>query len=91
MRIHARYPILAFFLSITNINKRPNRSHRHLSAKPNSDTVPLGPYGSVLVNAIGSTAWLKCLSIWAVHILGFIGAAVVFWQAENIGKNAVVS
>jgi hypothetical protein len=91
MQIHARYPILAFLLSITNINKRPDRSHHHLSARPGSDVVSLGPYGFVLVNTTGSDTWLKCLSIWAVHVLGFIGAAVVIWQAENIGKNAVVS
>lgn len=91
MRIHARYPVLAFFLSIANINKRPGRSHHHQSPAQSANAIPLGPYGFVLAKSTGPGPWMKHLGLWAAHILSCVGAGIVIWQVYNIGLNAVVS
>jgi hypothetical protein len=91
MRIHARYPALAFFLGITNINKRPGRSQDHHVPLESTEVVQLGPYGVLLINSTDSNTRMNRFSIWTAHILSCAGAAILIWQVHNIGHNAVVS
>jgi hypothetical protein len=84
IRIHARYPLLAFFLSLTNINKRPDTAQQIPSHA--SDTLSLGPYG-----VIGTRRSSPLSTIVAVHVLAAAGAGVVIWQTVEIGQNGVMS
>ncbi|KAG9188826.1 hypothetical protein G6011_07531 [Alternaria panax] len=84
MRIHARYPILSFFLSITNINKTPDRSHNVLHEA--TYIVPLGLYSFLPVNSPGLNTRLNRLTIWTAHMLSFVDAALLIWRTYDIGK-----
>lgn len=94
VRINARFPILALFLSITNINKRPGREQQ-VHVIPNGSFVPLGLYGSVgkIRNSASTNAARRAnwIGVWAVHSLTGIGAALVSWQAVDMGKKGVVT
>lgn len=94
LRISARFPVLALLLSITNINKRPDREQQGYVFS-NGRSVPLGPYGSVGIlkssassSAVNTARWI---GVWAVHIVAGVGAALVIWQAVDMGKKGVVT
>jgi hypothetical protein len=95
VRISSRFPILAFFLSITNINKRPNAHKYTRRHQPNGPSVFLGPYGSVAnatpTNSKPSTSHLDYVGIVLAHVFAGIGVAVVIYQTVDLGRKAVMS
>lgn len=88
MRIHSRYPILAFFLSIANINKRPDTS-QPLPTITSPSAVLLGPYGSV--KRRDQTSKPNPIAIWILHILAAGGVGIIVWQTVEIGRRGVLS
>jgi len=94
VRISARFPILAFFLSITNINKRPNTRQNLAQSHIKSSVVSLGPYGYVDVippSSTSSSGWATSKGILLAHVLTGAGAAAVVYQTVDLGRKAVVS
>jgi hypothetical protein len=94
VRISARFPILALFLSITNINKRPDNRQNPGQGQKHCASVFLGPYGYVDVKqpiSISSGRWSNYITLILVHIITGTGAGVVIYQTIELGRKAVVS
>jgi len=92
IRVHARYPLLALFLSVTNINKRPDHPQQDHARLQTTTSISLGPYGVVQQRKPSSSvSRASAIGIWVVHILAALGAAIVIWNTVEIGRNGVMS
>ncbi|KAH6629788.1 hypothetical protein C7974DRAFT_193026 [Boeremia exigua] len=96
IRISARFPLLAFFLALATINKRPQLT-KLPSASPRV-VIDLGPYGAISEKArtySPPTAFRGVttthVGIVVAHIATGAGAAVVVWRTIDLGVNAVVT
>ncbi|KAF2831431.1 hypothetical protein CC86DRAFT_366792 [Ophiobolus disseminans] len=90
IRVHARYPLLAFFLSLTNMNKRPDVVQpTHPTTRPTPDSISLGPYG--MVRRRNRKLRTPPYRIMTIHFLAAVGAAIVIWQTVEIGRYGVLS
>ncbi|QDS75148.1 hypothetical protein FKW77_007918 [Venturia effusa] len=94
IRIHARYPFLAFCLSFTNVNKGNDRLEfgSLLNAPVLNGAFSLGPYG-VLKTAQPDCSLFRLSSVPMViaHVLAAGGAAGVITQTYVLGRRAVLS
>lgn len=94
IRIHARYPFLAFCLSFTNVNKGNDRlEFGTLLDTPVLDgAFSLGPYGVLKTSQPGgSLLRLSSVPMAIAHVLAAGGAAGVIAQTFVLGQRAVLS
>ncbi|KAF2131092.1 hypothetical protein P153DRAFT_210898 [Dothidotthia symphoricarpi CBS 119687] len=87
IRISTRFPLLAFRLSITNINKRS--LEETTVPTTNSKFVSLGPYG--FVRATRGADMSSFIVNNFAHFLAAAGAAAIVWQTVDVGKRAIAS
>ncbi|KAF2690391.1 hypothetical protein K458DRAFT_102541 [Lentithecium fluviatile CBS 122367] len=90
VRISARYPLLALFLSITNINKQPNSQKSPIK----SSSVSPGPYGSIEAPPRSPNLSKSLVSYGGIaiaHIFAGTGAAAVIYQTVDLARKGVVS
>ncbi|OSS43772.1 hypothetical protein B5807_11668 [Epicoccum nigrum] len=101
IRISARYPLLAFFLSITCINKRSQVNKMRLSSSVT--VIDLGPYGTLdkttsslkdLEKKKDTPYLLHRLAHWKIlgaHMLACGGAGVILWSTIDLAVHGVVT
>lgn len=101
IRINARYPILAFSLAITCINKRPQMGK--MRCKSPDTIIDLGPYGTIDQSAPNSkdpyTTQKKRhnlpvparYGIPIAYLLACIGAGAIVWSTVDLAFHTVVT
>ena len=101
IRISARYPLLALFLSITCINKRAQVNK--MSSRSSDTIIDLGPYGTIDQRASSSKDLQKDedvlylshqLAHWGIlgaHVLACGGAGVIIWSTIDLAMHGVVT
>ncbi|KAF2786402.1 hypothetical protein K505DRAFT_343841 [Melanomma pulvis-pyrius CBS 109.77] len=95
IRVHTRFPLLALFLSITNVNKTINRfpmssASSIQTSAPTSLSLRLGPYGVAGSFHDGrSLPRAKQIVMTLAHGVAAAGAACVIWQTVELAKKAV--
>lgn len=104
IRISARYPILALFLSVTCINKRTQVNK--MRSRSADTIIDLGPYGTIDQRASSSkdphrlqtdedVPYLsRRLSRWGIlgaHVLAGGGAGVIIWITIDLAMHGVVT
>ena len=104
IRISARYPLLALFLSITCINKRAQVNK--MRSRSSDTIIDLGPYGTIDQRASSSkdphrlqadkdAPYLSHrLARWGIlgaYVLGGGGAGVIIWSTIDLAMHGVVT
>ena len=104
IRISARYPLLALFLSITCINKRTQVNK--MRSRSSATVIDLGPYGTIDERASSSkdphrlqadkdAPYLSHrLARWGIlgaYVLGGGGAGVIIWSTIDLAMHGVVT
>lgn len=101
VRISARYPILAFFLAITCINKRPQISK--VRCRSPDTIIDLGPYGTIDQSAPSlkdpyTTRKKRHIfplsaryGIPMAHLLACFGAGAIVWSTVDLAFRTVVT